>query len=296
MKRILLTGATGFIGSNIIMPLLADGFEVHAVSLSSNSQKYIEENNVIWHASNLLDTESSISLIEDVRPTHLLHFAWYTEHGAYWESPINLKWKQASIRLVEAFCNAGGQKVVIAGTCAEYDWAHGYCSEDLTPLNPTTLYGVAKDATRNLTMAMCSKHQVDYAWGRIFLPYGKGEDIRRLIPSLVAVFQDKLPPFGVNASAYRDFLHVQDVATGFIALLQKDVVGVYNICSGKPVQLSEVVRQIAQEYGGDPKIVLNLSSERLGEPALLVGNNQKLKSLGWEQQYLLTKMPQKIYL
>ena len=200
------------------------------------------------------------------------------------------------MRLIEAFCKAGGQKVVVSGTCAEYDWAHGYCSEDLTPLNPDTLYGIAKDATRRLIMAVCSEHQVDCAWGRIFLPYGQGEDNRRLLPSLIAVFQGERAPFGVNAEAYRDFLHVKDVIAGFITLLQADAVGVYNICSGQPVQLAEIVRQIARVYKADPKVVLDLSTARPGDPEFLVGNNQKLKALGWQAQYLQATMPKNIYL
>jgi nucleoside-diphosphate-sugar epimerase len=297
MKRVLITGATGFIGSNAIAPLLAKGYEVHAVSSKPISEKAIEANdikeNVIWHTANLSNSKETISLIANIKPTHLLHFAWYAEHGAYWTSPLNLDWTQASVRLVEAFCQAGGQKVVIAGTCAEYDWAYGYCSEDLTPLKPNTLYGIAKDATRRLTMAVCAEYQVDCAWGRIFSPYGQGEDNRRLLPSLLAVFQDKRAPFGVNATAYRDFLHVQDAAAGFISLLQADVGGVYNICSGHPVQLAEVVRQIANVYGADPCAVLDLSVERPGEPIFLVGNNQKLRALGWQAQHSLADMPRK---
>jgi len=194
--------------------------------------------------------------------------------------------------LVEAFCHFGGKKVVVAGSCAEYDWSYGYCREDLTPLNPHSLYGVAKDATRRLTMAVCAEHDVSCAWGRIFLPYGRGEDSRRLIPSLGRVFMAKSPPFGVNGAAYRDFLHASDLAEGFISLLQDEAVGAYNICSGRPVGISEVVRQIAESLKADPQIVLELSSERPGEPALLVGDNQKLKALGWRARNSLRNILQ----
>ena len=71
-------------------------------------------------------------------------------------------------RLVEAFCIAGGQKVVIAGTCAEYDWTHCYCQEDSTPLHPATLYGTAKDATRRLAMAVARSMKFPVPGGEFF--------------------------------------------------------------------------------------------------------------------------------
>ena len=160
-----------------------------------------------------------------------------------------------------------------------------YCREDITPLTPASMYGVAKDATRRLLMAACHARRVPFAWGRVFLPYGQGEDSRRLIPSLIEVFQGKCQPFGVNAMAYRDFLHVDDVARGFVRLLLSDAEGNYNISSGRPLQIAEVVCLIANTLIGDASIVLDLSAERVEEPKLLIGDNSKLKSLGWEAMH-----------
>lgn len=290
--RVLLTGASGFLGQHVLKRLHACGIDTVAVGrtlpancLHANFKKL-----------DLLGCPSFDDLVADVGATHLLHLAWYAEHGSYWASSLNLRWTEASVRLVESFCQSGGQKVVVAGTCAEYDWAYGYCYEDLTPLNPGTLYGVSKDATRRLTIAVCTKYKVDFAWGRIFLPYGQGEDSRRLIPSLMAVFQGKRQPFGINAAAYRDFLLADDLAVGFIKLLQTDSTGAYNICSGQPVQLMELVRRLAEFYGADPQVILGLSTEHPSGPLILVGNNQKLRALGWQPQHSLSDMPKSLEL
>ncbi len=288
--RVLLTGASGFLGQHVLKHLLECGIDTIVVGRSLP----VNYTPAKFKKVDLLGQCNFDELCAEVGATHLLHLAWYAEHGAYWRSPLNLDWSQASVRLVQAFCKAGGQKIVIAGTCAEYDWANGYCDEDLTPLKPNTLYGVAKDATRRLIEGVCAEHQVDCAWARIFVPYGQGEDNRRLLPSLKAVFQGKRAPFGVNADAYRDFLHAEDVAAGFITLLQADAAGAYNICSGQPVQIAEVVRQMAHVYGVEPNIVLDLSTERPGEPAFLVGSNKKLQALGWQLQHSLSDMPKSL--
>ena len=82
-------------------------------------------------------------------PTHLLHLAWYAEHGPFWTSTENLRWAAATIALVQAFAERGGRRAVLAGTCAEYRWGEpGPCVEGVTPLEPATLYGTAKHATR----------------------------------------------------------------------------------------------------------------------------------------------------
>lgn len=275
--RVLLTGASGFLGRYVLSQLTQQGIDAVVVGRSRPA-----EHRADYIQADLLQVDDCTAIAQRARATHLIHLAWYAEHGKYWASPLNLRWLEASVRLVEAFCSAGGQKVVAAGTCAEYDWSCGYCREDTTPLSPASMYGTAKDATRRLGAAVCGAHQVPFAWGRIFLPYGQGEDRRRLIPSLIEVFQGRRPPFGVNASAYRDFLHAEDVARGFMRLLLSDAVGTYNISSGQPTQIAEVVRLIACAVDGDSRIVLDLSTERPGEPEMLIGDSRKLKALGWQ--------------
>ncbi len=278
LTKVLVTGASGFIGRYVLARLAQHGISTVVAGRSRPDAISAED----FMPLDLLAQDDLANVLEQVGATHLLHLAWYAEHGQYWTSPFNLRWVEATVRLVEAFCAAGGEKVVVAGTCAEYDWSYGYCREESTPLNPATLYGTAKDATRRLLMAISAQYQVPCVWGRIFLPFGPGEDSRRLLPSLIEVFKGNRAPFGVNATAYRDFLAAEDLAVGFVRLLQGETAGVYNLCSGQPVQIAEVVRLVANVFKSDPKMVLDLSTERPGEPPLLVGDNHKLKALGWQ--------------
>lgn len=276
--KVLLTGASGFLGRYVLDSLHRNNIETVMLGRQRAPDSFFAD----FIETDLLATQDFDTLVKKSGATHLLHLAWYAEHGKYWTSPLNLRWTEATTQLVEAFCEAGGQQVVLAGTCAEYDWSHGYCREDSTPLNPATLYGTAKDAARRLAMAICAQHHVPCIWGRVFLPFGTGESSQRLIPSLVEVFLGKHPPFGVNAPAYRDFLHASDVAEGFVASLRSSESGAYNISSGQPVQLADVVRKLAQLLDTDPQTVLNLTTDKPGEPPLLVGENLKLKTLGWQ--------------
>jgi nucleoside-diphosphate-sugar epimerase len=280
--KVLLTGATGFIGRQVLNQLQKEEVEVVVLG-RARPLGYLGE----YIECDLLQQEPSEQLIQSVGASHLIHLAWYAEHGAYWTSPVNLRWVEATVRLSEAFCSTGGKQMVLAGTCAEYDWSYRYCTETKTPLNPNSLYGTAKDATRRLVAAICKQNQVNFAWGRIFFPYGPGEDRRRLIPSLIDVFDGKRAPFAVSANAYRDFIHVNDVASGFLALLQSDCVGEFNICSGKPISIAEVVNILAKLRKGDPNLVLGISNERLEEHEMVVGENARLKKIGWKPKHCI---------
>lgn len=282
--RVLLTGATGFLGSYVLNHLQQKGIDV-VVAGRHRPAEYRGD----FIQADLLQMDSYSVVVQRFRATHLIHLAWYAEHGKYWSSPLNLRWLEATVGLVEAFCSTGGQKVVVAGTCAEYDWSYGYCREDSTPLAPASMYGTAKDATRRLLAAVCNAYQVPLAWGRIFLPYGPGEDERRLIPSLIQVFEGGRTPFGVNATAYRDFLHIEDVASAFLTLLKTQAVGAINICSAQPVQIAELVQLLASSRNADPDMVLNLSKVHPEDPHFLVGDNQALKALGWRARHAILK-------
>lgn len=279
--KVLLTGGSGFIGRHVLVALQRRGIEVVTLGRRSMSES-------INHLEvDLLAIDNFIPLFNEVKATHLLHLAWETEPRKYWTSPLNIRWTEVSIRLVEAFCITGGERVVLAGTCAEYDWDYSYCREDATPLKPKQLYGVAKDATRRLTEAVCDQYKIPCSFGRIFFPYGLGESPSRLIPSLIDVLSGKRLPFAIQARNYRDFMHVHDVAEGFVYLLLSPTAGVYNISSGDPCRLSEVARRLGAMLRADPEPILTISTEQTNEPVILVGDNCKLKSLGWFQSISL---------
>lgn len=278
--KVLATGTSGFVGQPILRALVRHGIPVVCVGRNR------PPGDVDFIQADLLSASDLTSVVAKAGATHLLHLAWYAEHGKYWTSSLNLRWVDATVRLVEAFCGTGGRHVVVAGTCAEYDWSHGYCREDSTPAVPATLYGTAKDVTRRLVAAICGPQGVTCAWGRIFLPYGATEAAARLIPSLAAAFRGERPAFGVNASAFRDFIYVDDLAQAFVTLLQRNADGIFNISSGKPVAIADLVRQLADLLGADPALVLRLATERPGEPPLLVGANEKLAALGWRPAVL----------
>jgi nucleoside-diphosphate-sugar epimerase len=273
--KVLLTGATGFVGRYVVQELISQNIDFVTVGRSAPPSDN-EHINV-----DLLALDDFGQIIQQAKATHLIHLAWYTEYGKYWSSPLNLDWVKATSLLVEAFCQKGGKHITIAGTCAEYDWSYGYCDEDLTPANPSTIYGIAKDATRRLSQAICKQYKIPLAWGRIFFPYGKGEPVARLIPSLFFVFNGEKVPFPVSLDSFRDFLHANDVASALVMLSTKEVNTIINISSGTPISIKEIIIMIAAIEHADPHKILSLNTSQAVDSNILVGRNEKLRDLGW---------------
>lgn len=275
--KILLTGASGYLGTHVLERLRQSGLEV--VLLGRSRPRGAEALHFI--EADLLGDDDLTPRLREVGVTHLLHLAWYAEYGKYWTSPLNMRWLDASLRLLQAFGDSGGRHVAMAGTCAEYDWHHGYLREDTTPLAPASLYGVAKDATRRMATALCAARGMTLAWGHVFFPFGPGEARQRMLPSLIEVFRGRAAPFGVNTTAYRGMLPVADAAQALVHLLLHGCDGRYNICSGQPALLGDVVSHLAQLCGADPNPVLNLATARPDDPQMLVGDNTRLLATGW---------------
>ena len=161
MKKVLVTGATGFVGRMALAPLVARGYEVHAVLHGPR----VDAPGVTWHEADLL---ASPELVRAIAPSHLLHLAWYAVPGKYWTSRENLRWVRASLALYDAFVAAGGTRVVMAGSSAEYDWSSGHCREGDTPIAPATYYGQAKAALWNVIREDAKVAGVSCAWARFF--------------------------------------------------------------------------------------------------------------------------------
>lgn len=285
MKRILVTGASGFIGRHCLAPLRALEYEVHAVSRGPVSDN---PGRVKWHQADLLDPSSIAPLISKVQPTHLLHLAWIVTPGESIRSMENFRWVQASFQLAEAFAAAGGRRMVVGGTCFEYDCRHGLLNENRTPLRPGTAYGACKHALHEMLTPFCQAKGIDLAWPRIFYLYGPHEHPRRLVASVIQSLLLGEPANCTPGRQVRDYLHVADVARALALLVDSDVTAALNIGSGMPVSLREIVECIGQLIGRKELLRLGALVARENEPPLIVADATRLKNqLHWQPKFSL---------
>lgn len=271
--RVLVTGATGFIGKYALLPLRELGFDVHAAGRGRPDDQAIT-----FHAADLFDPASVVRAIGASKPSHLLHLAWDTEPGRFWNSPINMDWVAASLALVRAFAEAGGKRAVFAGTCAEYGWgADGPLDERHSALAPATLYGVSKDALRRIIDSYAETASLSVAWGRIFFLYGPHEKPGRLVSDAVRALTTKQPFATTDGYQRRDFMHVEDVARGFAALVASDVRGAVNIASGNAVPVRAILEAIARETGWPDLLRLGERPQPANDPPLIEAAVDRLR-------------------
>lgn len=279
MKRVVVTGASGFIGRETLGPLLERGFEVHTLGRNSVD--------VGTHHTCDLFCDDVRSVLTAIAPTHLLHLAWNAEPGRFWSAPDNLDWVAASLRLTRAFAEAGGKRVAFAGTCAEYDWTHETLDEKATPLTPSTLYGTAKVALYRTIEAAKDAIGLSYVWGRIFFPYGPTEKGARLLPSVIDGLAAGRPVLCSEGLQKRDFLHVEDVGRAFVELLSGDIEGAVNIASGECIALREIVAKAAR-HAGDPALVkFGARPMMTGEPQMMNASIARLVASGFRPRFTL---------
>ena len=286
MRSVLVTGAAGFIGRSTLSRLLALRFEVHATTSEPVGAKV--QNGIHWHDVDLLDNHQAAELMATVRPTHLLHLAWYTAPGRYRSSEENVRWVRASLFLVEKFLQWGGRRVTIAGTCAEYDPCEGCCKENSTPLRPTDLYSVSKHALHMMLASWSEQMNFSLAWGRVFFLYGPFEHPKRLVASVISSLLNNEFARCTVGDQERDFLHVDDVADGLVALLDSTVNGPVNIASGEAVAVRDVVSALGRLLGREELLGFGALSKPPGEQPTVVADVGRLRNeVVWRPRFSL---------
>jgi nucleoside-diphosphate-sugar epimerase len=282
MSSVLVTGASGFIGRHCLPILSAKGYDVHAVGRHKLGQASL---GACWHELDLLAPGASAEVIHRVRPDFLIHLAWYAIPGSFWEASENVEWVRASRELFSAFASHKGTRAVAAGSCAEYQLNPGECLEAKTPLLPATLYGTCKRASGDILSSFSRQRGFSSAWGRIFFLYGPYEQPSRLVAHAVRSLLWAEPALCSDGNQILDFLHVEDVASAFVALLEAGVQGPVNIASGHPVAVRDVLREIGGQLGRLDLIRLGARQSTSPVKSVWANTDRLKREVGWKPRY-----------
>ena len=281
--RVLLTGASGFIGRHAIGALLQRGADVHAVGRSAGAGYPCT-----WHQTDLLAPGTPQQLIASVRPDVVLHLAWCVEHGRFWTDPANLDWVAATLALARASAEHGARRFVGVGTCYEYDWPDaGPCVESETPLAGHTLYDRAKAACRSVLTEFLGQAGLSFAWARMFFLYGPDEAPNRLVASIARALARGEPARSSSGRAIRDFMDTRDAGAALAELALANVDGEVNIATSEPRSVREVATLLGDMAGRPDLVEIGALPDR-EEPPYIVGCSRRLRDeVGFAPQITL---------
>lgn len=285
--RVLVTGAAGFIGAQVVRALLARGVEVHALDRDRAGAKRLEAvaSQLTFHEVDLTDGAATARVIEAAKPEVCIHGAWYAVPGKYLDAPENLTHVAASLELAQRLVHAGCTRLVGLGTCFEYDTSLGVPLVESSPTKPRFLYAASKLALHDMLAHYAPLTKMGFAWCRIFYQYGPMEAPERLVPHVI----DRLLGGGVADTTLgeqvRDFLHVADVGAAIAAVALSDLQGAVNVGSGAPVTVRELVSAIARACQAEDRVHFGAMPYRPGDPMHVLADVTKLASTGFQPRF-----------
>jgi nucleoside-diphosphate-sugar epimerase len=282
--KILVTGAGGFVGAEVVREALANGHNVVALVRSRNAAR-LTGLNIDIRIADLSDTPAVSAILEETRPDVVIHSAWEGVGGPNRAGDVQLDNIKTSVALADAAIAAGVAKFVGVGSQAEYGRFDRRIFETDLP-NPSILYGAAKLAALHLIRQRLDAAGKDFAWLRIFSTYGPGDNPNWLIPSALAHLQAGQAPQLTAGTQTWDYLHVNDVARGIIAAaVTPAVTGTFNLSSGISTPVRAIIEYLRDQVA--PAIELKFGEIPFGPAQImrLEGDNSRLKdATGWAPQ------------
>jgi len=281
MKKVLVPGATGFIGNYVVQELLDHGHVVIASSadeLKARQAPWFDK--VAYIPFDFAGFDPLINYYDFFqRPDLMIHLAWegLPNYKSAFHTENNLpRHLQILIHLIKN----GLGNITVTGTCLEYGLHEGILKEDL-PADPSNPYAIAKNELRKSLESLQKEHSFSFKWVRLFYMYGKGQNPNSLLSQLDKAIENREPSFNMSGGEQvRDYLPVEKVAEYIVKIAFQDkVTGIINCCSGEPITLKQFVADYLQRI--NKKISLNFGYYPYPdyEPMRFWGDNSKLKTI-----------------
>lgn len=279
--KVLVTGASGFLGNYIISNLLDKGYDVTATSTSLDNIKYKSWFNKVkfieFNLNNFQPEKNYFKYFN--QPEILIHLAW--ESLPDFNNLIHIE-KNLPVQymFLKNMIQNGLDNLTVSGTCLEYGLQEG-CLTESDSLFPVTAYGTAKSSLYNFLNILKKSYQFSFKWPRIFYIYGKGQHSKSLYVQMNQAIIENRKVFNMSmGDQLRDFIPVEKAADYIVAIsTQKIIEGPINCCSGKPVAVFDFVTRYFEEK--NYKISLNRGFYPYPEyePKNFWGDNSLLKKI-----------------
>jgi dTDP-6-deoxy-L-talose 4-dehydrogenase (NAD+) len=247
--RILLTGATGFIGSSFLKKALRAGHHIAGLILPGQPVPTNLPNDprLIWMWGTLADPPWNE--IAGFGAETCVHGAWIVTPGICLESPENRVFLQHSLSFLRRLSELGTRHLVGLGTCIEYQITSQRLSEDHTPVVPTTVYARCKNELRLALEAQARERDQTLCWARIFYPYGPGESPERLCSYVLDRLHCGEPVLLKTPQSTKDYIHITDLAAALLTVVEQRFHGTINLGTGVGSTVSQIAKSLAHLLG-----------------------------------------------
>lgn len=286
MKRVFVTGATGFIGAAVARRLLTDGYEVAALVRPESSR---------WRLGRIIDRIHVISgscdspaaferSLAHFCPDTAIHLAWHGVGGVHRNDSDQIRNNVCgSVEFFETIAKAGCRVFVGAGSQAEYGPSRDVLHEQ-SPARPVTAYGAAKLATSILLAQRAALHDVGFAWLRVFSVFGPGDDAGTLVSYVTTELLARRCPAVSKCDHAWDYLFVDDAANAFVVAAQSQATGVINVASGQAAPLRDMISRVRNAIDPTLPIDFGAVAETPSGAYPLQADIGRLTALGWRPE------------
>jgi nucleoside-diphosphate-sugar epimerase len=286
-RKILITGATGFVGSNLARRFLKEGMEVHVLTRHSSDKWRIVGilGDIREHSADLLQQGKLESIVSVVKPNIIVHSAVYGGHSFQKEARQIMDSNFfGTFNLLNACRKSNFDLFINTGSSSEYG-AKPRPMKESDVLEPLDSYGVSKTAATLYAQSLAKTMLLPICTLRLFSPYGYYDDPKRLVSSTTISCLKGEKPNVSSPDPVRDFIFIEDVADAYMKAIETPgAIGkILNIGSGKQYSVDEVVGKIIELTGGKVRPVWGGAQKRSGEPAVWQADVSLAKAvLNWE--------------
>jgi len=273
VQNILITGATGFVGTQILKYLDNKNVKIKVIARPNSENLFSKYQNV----AEVISTEDFFLEKDEWYEKAcegidiIIHSAWYATPGKYLDSPLNKTCYSGTINFARSAVNSRIKKFIGIGSCFEYELMTNKKIDIDQPLKPLTEYAKAKVETFNALTLLFKREEINFIWARLFYLYGEGEDRRRLIPVLREKLTNGKKVALTKGTEIRDYLDVEEAGRIISELALSDRLGPFNVCSGQGVSIREIAKNIAKDYEADHLLDFGSYRGNAQEPPYIVG-------------------------